>query len=71
VTTLAAEAAVVIRRPNQQGLAGRLFEASGSTLEDAILGAWEDLGSNRRAACPVCHGELEPAGCTSCGSELS
>ena len=71
MTALAADAAVAIRRPDQQGLAGRLFEASGSTLEDAILGAWEDLEHKGRAACLVCDGELGTAGCTSCGSELS
>jgi len=51
--------------------AGRLFEPSGSTLEDRILGAWEDLDERGRAECPVCRGELEVAGCRSCGSELS
>ena len=52
--------------------AGRLFEPSGSTLEDRILGAWEDLAVSGRAECPVCDGELEPAGaCRACGSELS
>jgi len=50
---------------------GRLFEPSGSTLEDRILGAWEDLDERGRTECPVCRGELEPAGCQSCGAELS
>ena len=58
-----------------QGLArsaGRLFEPSGSTLEDRILGAWEDLRRRGQAECPVCDGELEPVGvCSTCGSELS
>ena len=49
----------------------RLFEPSGSTLEDRILGAWEDLGERGRTECPVCDGELEPAGCSRCGSQLS
>jgi DnaJ-class molecular chaperone len=48
-----------------------LFESSGSTLEDIVLGAWEDLKARGRAECPVCAGELEPAGCKTCGSELS
>jgi hypothetical protein len=49
----------------------KLFESSGSTLEDAILGAWEDLALHGRAECPVCAGELESTGCKVCGSELS
>lgn len=50
---------------------GRLFEPSGSTLEDTILHAWEDLRLGGRTECPVCAGELEAAGCSTCGSELS
>jgi hypothetical protein len=46
-----------------------------STLEDALLGAWEDLGSHGRAECLVCGGPVEagPAGgqCEACGSALS
>ena len=49
----------------------RLLEPSGVTLEDTILGAWEALTAHGRAECPVCHGELEPGGCASCGSSLS
>ncbi len=30
----------------------------GSTLEDLVLGAWEDLSSHRPAACPVCRGDM-------------
>lgn len=64
------EAAVAPRKLAHS--AGRLFEPSGSTLEDRILGAWEDLAQRGRAECPVCHGELEPVGaCRGCGSELS
>jgi hypothetical protein len=47
------------------------FEPAGSTLEDFILGAWEDLALHRRAECPVCGSELVPSGCRSCGAELS
>ena len=53
----------------------------GSTLEDLVLGAWEDLSSPRPAACPVCRGDMVArygAGpavlggrCLDCGSELS
>jgi len=42
------------------------------TLEDVILGAWEDLVEGRRAECPVCGGSMSMLeGCESCGSELS
>ena len=52
--------------------APRLFEPSGLTLEDIVLGAWEDLAAGGPAECPVCHGTLRMAGgCQSCGSELS
>jgi len=49
----------------------RLFEPSEVTLENQILGAWEALMARGRAECPVCHGELEPGGCATCGSSLS
>ena len=49
----------------------RLFEPSEVTLEDTILGAWEALAAQGRAQCPVCHGELEPGDCATCGSSLS
>jgi hypothetical protein len=51
------------------------------TLDDMLVGAWEDLRSGRSAACPVCGGALAPrfaagprpvAGrCGDCGSQLS
>lgn len=59
------------RRPEPARSAQRLFEPAGSTLEDTILGAWEDLAARGRAECPVCHAEIEPAGCAGCGSGLS
>ncbi len=49
----------------------KLFEPAGSTLEDIVLGAWEDLAARGSAECIVCHAELGPAGCNTCGSELS
>ncbi len=52
--------------------ATRLFESSGWTLEDVILGVWEDLSAGNPAECPVCHGRIRvSSGCESCGSELS
>ena len=50
----------------------RLFEPHGLTLEDVILGAWEDLAAGGPAECPVCRGRLRAVGgCESCGSDLS
>jgi tRNA(Ile2) C34 agmatinyltransferase TiaS len=50
----------------------RLFEPHGSTLEDVVLGAWEDLVAGDPAECPVCGGSMRGAGgCRSCGSDLS
>jgi hypothetical protein len=48
----------------------------GPTLDDVISHAWEALGAQVAAACPVCGGEVEPHGyaaggrCGSCGSTL-
>jgi hypothetical protein len=46
-----------------------------STLEDILLGAWEDLGSRGRAGCLVCGGQLEAGAgggeCKTCGSSLN
>ena len=50
----------------------RLFEPHGLTLEDTVLGAWEDLVAGAHAECPVCGGTMRAAGgCQSCGSDLS
>ena len=43
---LATETAAVARR-SQGHSSARLFEPSGSTLEDIVLGAWEDLAARR------------------------
>ena len=45
-----------------------------ATLEDLVLGAWEDLAAEGRAVCPVCRDSMAPSadgGCRGCGSELS
>jgi hypothetical protein len=48
----------------------------GPTLDDVISHAWEALGAQVAAACPVCGGEVEPHGygaggrCSSCASTL-
>jgi hypothetical protein len=50
----------------------RLFEPDGPTLEDLVLGAWEELVADGRTECPVCGGAMSlPRGCQSCGAELS
>jgi tRNA(Ile2) C34 agmatinyltransferase TiaS len=50
----------------------RLFEPQGLTLEDIVLGAWEDLVAGGPAECPVCGGSMRSVGgCTGCGSDLS
>jgi hypothetical protein len=69
-TALATETAFAAGRSHEHS-ATRLFESSGSTLEDIVLGAWEDLAARGSAECPVCAGELEVGGCLTCGSELS
>jgi hypothetical protein len=52
--------------------AARLFEPNGLTLEDSVLGAWEDLVAGDPAECPVCGGSMRVVGgCESCGSDLS
>jgi len=53
-------------------MAQRLFEPGGPTLEDVVLGAWEELVADGRAECPVCGGALSMLdGCAECGSDLS
>jgi hypothetical protein len=52
--------------------AARLFEPGGVTLEDVVLGAWDDLVADGDAECPACGGRMSMlAGCEECGSELS
>jgi hypothetical protein len=50
---------------------------AGPTLDDVVTHAWEGLVAGVPAACPVCHGELEPAlggalrgHCGTCGITL-
>lgn len=67
--------AVMTRQPPQaRRLAPQLFEpeleSEGSTLEEAILGVWEDLTDAACAECPVCGGTLVPEACLDCDSEL-
>ena len=61
--------------PTAERSAPRLFEPAGGgevSLEESILGVWEDLMTAARAECPVCGGRLHrDSGCESCGTELS
>jgi hypothetical protein len=52
--------------------AHRLFEPGRATLEQRVLGIWEELRNAGHAECPVCSGELVAGGgCPDCDSELS
>jgi hypothetical protein len=63
-----------VARPARPAGAGAPLD--GPTLDDVISHAWEALGAQVAAACPVCGGEVEPHGhaaggrCTACGSTL-
>jgi len=52
-----------------------LFEGGSATLEEAILGVWQELAAEGRARCPVCGDAIHAAGaagaCEACGAELS
>ena len=49
-----------------------LFEPGGASLEDLVVGVWDELVTQGRADCPVCGDSMSPAaGCSGCGSELS
>ena len=61
----------LIPQPQAEAGAGPHEEGSAPTLENLVLAACEDLALRGRAACPVCDGWIEPAGCPGCGSELS
>ena len=71
MSALATREPVAAERPQRAEASPRLFD-DGLTLEDKILGAWEDLVVEGRAACPVCGGSMAAgSGCSDCGSELS
>jgi hypothetical protein len=52
----------------------------GRTLDEVIVGVWEDLTAHHAAACPVCGGSMRPrygsgptpvgGRCSGCGSTL-
>jgi hypothetical protein len=71
--SLAAPTKTPVRQPPaDEAFGSRLFQPAGSTLEDLVLGAWEDLLAGNSAECPVCRGRMRMAGgCESCGSDLS
>ena len=72
VAAVATSEPALAEPPPAEAPAPRLFEPGGSTLEDVVLGVWEDLIAEGRAECPVCGGLMSAAsGCRSCGTELS
>jgi hypothetical protein len=77
MATLATRQDVAAERPgvgeaSLSGAPSALFEPGGTTLEDSILGVWDELVAEGHAACPVCGDSMSAAGgCWSCGAELS
>jgi hypothetical protein len=72
VAAVATREPAVTERPPAEASAQRLFEPGGVTLEDVVLGVWEDLVTRKRAECPVCGDSMSPGqGCSACGSELT
>ncbi len=72
MTAVATGERALAERPPTEAPVPKLFEPGGLTLEDVVLGVWEDLAARGRAECPVCGGSLATAGgCDTCGSELS
>jgi hypothetical protein len=64
--------ALVTDPPAAVRSAARLFQPGEVSLEEIVLGAWEDLARDGRAGCPVCGGRIEAErGCDGCGSSLS
>jgi hypothetical protein len=50
----------------------RLFEPDGPTLEDLVLGVWEELVADGRTECPVCGSAMSLLdGCEGCGATIS
>jgi hypothetical protein len=77
MATLATRQDVAAERPgvgdaSSSRAASALFEPGGTTLEDSILGVWDELVAEGNAACPVCGDSMSAAGgCEACGAELS
>ena len=60
------------REPHAAGM-----PLAGPTLDDVMSRVWEGLATGLPAACPLCHGEVEPAlhgsltgRCRSCGTSI-
>jgi hypothetical protein len=72
--TAISERALPRERVVTEGQARPRFEPrTGSlSLDDLIVGTWDDLTLSGSAACPVCRRRMErTSGCASCGSALS
>ena len=72
MTAVATETRDRASTESQPERSARLFEPGGPTLEDVVLGAWEELVADGRAECPVCGSAMSLlTGCEGCGAELS
>ena len=72
MTTVATETRDRASTESQPEHSAQLFEPGGPTLEDVVLGAWEELVADGRAECPVCGSAMSLlTGCEGCGAELS
>ena len=73
MSAVATSPAPVVDPPATVRPPSRLFEPPGGevTLEESILGVWEDLARQGQAGCPVCGGRIHRHACSDCGSALS
>jgi hypothetical protein len=72
VAAVATREPALAERPPARAPAERLFESGGLTLEDVVLGLWDELVTSGRTECPVCGGSIAAAAeCESCGAQLS
>jgi hypothetical protein len=64
-----------VTKPAQAPRPPALFEGGSATLEEAILGVWQELAAEGRARCPVCGDAMDAidaaGACEACGAELS
>ena len=72
MTAVATKTRDRVSTESQPERAAHLFEPGRPTLEDVVLGAWEELVADGRAECPVCGSAMSLlTGCEECGAELS
>ena len=74
MSAVATSPAPIVVPPATERRPARLFQPPGGevSLEESILGVWEDLARAGEAGCPVCGGRIRASsGCSDCGSALS